>query len=314
MSTDTSISDGIGAGLVDLTGTITVEVEPDLALFAPLKGKWKIRYGDGSTSTFFFGNPGDKPLMGDWDCDGTDTVAVYRKSSGLIYFRNQNNFGPADGEFFFGDPGSAPPLANVPGIVPLAGDWDNDGCDTFGIYRNGKVFLRNSLASGLADVEYFFGLKGDVAFSGDFDGLGGSTVGVYRRTEGVAYLRNSLTTGEADSEFSYALGDLRDLQIVPGDWSGDGVDTVGFYRPRDRTFYLSLDNIDPRDITISFGQWTWLPTSGAMIPQDPGDSVNCDDFTAQAEAQAWYDYYVHWYGDVAQLDVDADGEACENLT
>ena len=284
-------------------GGYVVEYEaiPDLALFNPNKGKWKIRYRDGSTVTFFYGNPGDTPLMGDWDCDGTDTVAMYRESSGFIYYRNQNNFGVADGDFFFGNPGD----------IPIAGDWNNDGCDTFGIYRNAKVFLRNSLDTGVADVEYFFGLKGDRPFAGDFDGVGGSTVGLYRQTSGLVYFRNSLDTGVADFEFFY--GNPSD-RIVPGDWDRDGDDTVGIYRPSDQTFYLSLNNVQgPADFTVSFGQSSWLPTAGDMVPQNPGDSVNCGDFSTQAEAQAWHDYYFHWYGDIANLDGDADGEACESL-
>ena len=275
--------------------------EPDLALFNPNSGKWQIRYRDGFTASFFYGVPGDTPLMGDWDCDGTDTVAMYRESSGFIYYRNQNNFGVADGDFFFGNPGD----------IPIAGDWDSDGCDTFGIYRNAKVFLRNTLDTGVADVEYFFGLTGDRPFAGDFDGVGGSTVGLYRQTSGLVYFRNSLDTGIADFEFFYGIPSDR---IVPGDWDLDGDDTVGIYRPTDKTFYLSLDNVQgPADLTVSFGQSSWLPAAGNMVPQNPGDTANCADFTFQAEAQAWHDYYFHWYGDIANLDGDADGEACESL-
>ncbi len=41
--------------------------------------------------------------------------------------------------------------------------------------------------------------------------------------------------------------------------------------------------------------------------------MNCDDFSIQAQAQGWYDYYFPFYGDIADLDSDADGEACESL-
>ena len=33
---------------------------------------------------FYFGNPGDEPLMGDWDCDGEQTPAMYRRSQGYM--------------------------------------------------------------------------------------------------------------------------------------------------------------------------------------------------------------------------------------
>ena len=65
-------------------------------LFDPATGRWHLRYRDGYTASFFYGMPGDTPLMGDWDCDGTDTVAMYRESTGFIYYRNRNSFGIAD--------------------------------------------------------------------------------------------------------------------------------------------------------------------------------------------------------------------------
>ncbi len=47
---------------------------------------------------------------------------------------------------------------------------------------------------------------------------------------------------------------------------------------------------------------------------NPGDSMNCSDFTSHAAAQAWYLKYFPAYGDVAALDGnDQDGLACESL-
>lgn len=55
------------------------------------------------------------------------------------------------------------------------------------------------------------------------------------------------------------------------------------------------------------------PTTSTTIPPNPGDSVNCSDFATWAEAQAWFDLYYPYYGDVAQLDSDGDLTACESL-
>ena len=46
-------------------------------------------------------------------------------------------------------------------------------------------------------------------------------------------------------------------------------------------------------------------------PGNPGDSRNCDDFRTQAEAQEWFDRHYPYYGDVAKLDRDKAGVACE---
>ncbi|MEE9474027.1 MAG: hypothetical protein V3V82_08585 [Acidimicrobiia bacterium] len=67
--------------------------------------------------------PGDTPLLGDWNGDGIDTVAMFRPDSGKIYLRNSNWFAPTETEFFFG----------MGGDIPLAGDWDGGGYDTFAV-------------------------------------------------------------------------------------------------------------------------------------------------------------------------------------
>ena len=277
--------------------------DPDVALFDPANGQWHLRYRDGHIVSFYYGVPGDTPMMGDWDCDGTDTVAMYRESTGFIYYRNTNNFGVADGDFFFG----------VPGDIPIAGDWDNDGCDTFGIYRDGRVFLRNSLDTGFADTEFFFGVPGDRPFAGDFTGDGTDTIGLYRQTAGLAYFTENLPAGNVastDNEFFYGIPSDR---IVADDWDLDGDDSVGIYRPGDGKFYLSYENVfGDADVIVAHGQGSWLPTAGDMIPQTPGDSMDCSDFSSPAESQAWHDYYFHWYGDVANLDPDGDGVPCES--
>jgi putative cell wall-binding protein len=58
---------------------------------------------------------------------------------------------------------------------------------------------------------------------------------------------------------------------------------------------------------------TASPTASANPPANPGDSKNCTDFTTWRQAQDWYDAYAPTYGDVAGLDADHDGVACETL-
>jgi hypothetical protein len=180
---------------------------------------------------FYFGDPGDVPLAGDWNCDGDRTPAAFRPSEGFVYLRNQLSHGPAEMSFFLGDPGD----------IPLVGDFDGDGCDTVGVYRpsNGKVYLRNKLGPGAAEVSYYFGNPGDVPFVGDFDGDGVDTIGLHRRSTGLVYFRNTHTQGTADWEFIF--GDPGDV-IMAGDWNGDGIDTVAAYRPRDGVLYVTNRN------------------------------------------------------------------------
>lgn len=48
-------------------------------------------------------------------------------------------------------------------------------------------------------------------------------------------------------------------------------------------------------------------------PQNPGDTKNCSDFPTWSEAQNWFNYYFPYYGDIAKLDGNNDGIACESL-
>jgi hypothetical protein len=64
------------------------------------------------------------------------------------------------------------------------------------------------------------------------------------------------------------------------------------------------------------GAWESVDSAEAMatsIPPNPGNTKNCTDFATQAEAQAWFDLYYPYYGDVALLDADNDLIACETL-
>lgn len=58
---------------------------------------------------------------------------------------------------------------------------------------------------------------------------------------------------------------------------------------------------------------TTTTTSAQGRPPDPGDSKNCSDFSTHRDAQEWFDRYFPYYGDVARLDRDGDGVACESL-
>jgi hypothetical protein len=97
-------------------------------------GTWFLRpaLSSGPSTSFGFGLAGDRPVMGDWNRDGLDTVGVFR--GGVWYQRNANSSGPST-SFGFG----------LPGDLPVTGDWDQDRDDTPGVFRNGVWYYRNSI-------------------------------------------------------------------------------------------------------------------------------------------------------------------------
>ncbi len=237
LSRELSIPITVEAGLLQTGIEIRVPwfepFDPDasVALVEPNTARWHLFGGDQTGSSFYYGLPGDQPVLGDWDGDGVETPGMFRPSTGFAYVRNQASTGVADTDFFFGEPGD----------LPLAGDWDGDGDDTLGIYRprEGKVYLTNDLRTRVADIEYYFGMPGDRPFAGDFDGDGDDEVGLYRQSDGLVYLRLSHTTGVAD--LAYYYGEPLDL-ITSGDWDGDGTDGLAIFRPGEQRVYLRDDN------------------------------------------------------------------------
>ncbi|HLT97474.1 MAG TPA: S-layer homology domain-containing protein [Acidimicrobiia bacterium] len=80
-----------------------------------------------------------------------------------------------------------------------------------------------------------------------------------------------------------------------------------------RSLGLEALNPAPRATTTTTTTLPSTTTTTEIIPPNPGDSKNCSDFKTQAEAQAWFDKYYPYYGDIARLDQDNDGIACEGL-
>ena len=195
-----------------------------------------------------YGLPGDYPVVGDWNGDGTATIGIYR--NGSFYLRNSNTIGFADIVFPFG----------APGDQPIAGDWDNDGRDTIGVYRSAVItfYLRNSNSAGLPHMSFALGNPGDVGIAGDWNGDGKDTTGVFRPSNGALYLKNKNETGFADLQINYGIGGDKP---VTGDWNGDGIDTIGVYR--NGSFYLRNSNtIGFADLVFALGIPSDHPIAG----------------------------------------------------
>ena len=65
-----------------------------------------------SDASFVYGNPGDKPVAGDWNADGIDTIGIYRVDR--FFLTNSNTTGFADIVFVLGNDGD----------FPIAGNWN----------------------------------------------------------------------------------------------------------------------------------------------------------------------------------------------
>jgi hypothetical protein len=187
-------------------------------------GKWYYlsngTKGGPADITFAYGRSNDVTLIGDWDGDGKDTLAVRR--SATYHLTDRTTGGEASTVFTYGRPGD----------VVLVGDWDGDGKDTLAVRRGATYHLSNATRGGQASTVFTYGRPGDVVLVGDWDGDGKDTLAVRR---GATYhLSNATRGGQASTVFTYGKAD--DVVLV-GDWNGDAKDSLGVRRAA--TYHLT---------------------------------------------------------------------------
>jgi subtilisin family serine protease len=185
-----------------------------------------------------------------------DHIGVYK--NGVFSLRNTNTSGAADITAVFG---------GDPSDLPIVGDWNADGVDTVGVYRNstGVFFLSNSNTSPAVNVSLVFGNPSDTPLHGHWTNtLPNDGVGVYRNSNGILYQKNALTTGFSD--YFAIFGNPGD-QGIAGDWNNNGFDSIGIYRSTDQTWYLS-NNSTPSGITFADLSFVWNIGTNAPVTGD----------------------------------------------
>jgi hypothetical protein len=147
--------------------------------------------------------------------------------------------------------GSTPPPS---GATMLHGDWDGDGDDERGWFKDGLF----ALDPGNGGATYFlqYGESGDDPVTGDWNGDGVDTIGVRRGNLWI--LRSEYRRGAKDVVMRY--GEASDDPVV-GDWNGDGKDTLGVRRGSQwilRSRYVR----GAKDVVMSYGEPTDVPVTG----------------------------------------------------
>lgn len=268
----------VGVDPGSLTGTIAPAPKapgPDQAgVFR--NGQWILDTNhnhvlDAPDTTYNFGQPGDKPIVGDWNGDGHEHIGVFRNVGGAGQFILDTNgngvFDSGDAAFYFG-------LANDTIVI---GDWNGDGKDKVGVFRgnaNGvgvfSLDTNGDLNFGAGDDVFLFGLATDKIVIGDWNGDGRSKVGVFRSDANGVGLFSLDTNGNlgfdaADSVFTFGLAS--DTMFI-GDWNGDGRSKVGVFRNDGiGQGVWSLDyngnlTFDPADLVFTYGLASDKPVVG----------------------------------------------------
>ncbi|MBI3467437.1 MAG: hypothetical protein HY000_30885 [Planctomycetes bacterium] len=223
---------------------------------------------------------GWKPLAGDWNADGVDSVGLVNSAANVFFLRRYNSAGNADMVYQFGPAGVD--------WLPLTGDWDGDGDDTVGLYNpaTSVFYLKNTHAGGPADITFQFGAanSGWSPVIGDWDGDGVDTIGLYAPSAGAFFLRNSNTAGAATIVTQYGPSNVS-WQPIAADWNRDRIESVALFDPATSTFFARNDNgPGPAQLMFSYGPPNagWVPLigdwDGPTLPSKTGERFTVDDF------------------------------------
>ncbi len=91
-----------------------------------------------------------KPLAGDWNGDGKDSVALYDPFGHTFWFNDK-----IDGSLSTLRTFTTPWLPST--WMPIAGDWNGDKKDTFGLYDPAArtMYLNNRVDGSITDMKVF---------------------------------------------------------------------------------------------------------------------------------------------------------------
>ncbi len=206
----------------------------------------------------------DRPVIGDWDGDGKDDIGIFGRqwlrdpyrikrdpglpdpdnkrrrevdSRKLVARRDELRGEDRERLLKRGDDGSlrADAVDHVfqygdQADTPISGDWNGDGIDQIGLFREGK-WLLDVDGDGRwteSDRRANFGRFGDQPVVGDFNGDEIDEIGVVRGDQWII---------DTDGDRKITGNDLiidvprasAESQPVVGDWDGDGKDEPGYY-------------------------------------------------------------------------------------
>ncbi|MCE9613373.1 MAG: FG-GAP-like repeat-containing protein [Lentisphaerae bacterium] len=152
------------------------------------------------------------PVRFDFDGDGKDDPAVYRRETGAWYILQSSTHTVSQYAWGYYD------------ATPVSGDFDGDGRAEVAVFAQGNAtWSILNLASG-ATQHTVWGDPDAFPVPADYDGDGKTDLAVFYRTTGEWQIRNS-ATGTTRVQTWGAL----DPRPVPADYDGDGRDDLAYY-------------------------------------------------------------------------------------
>ena len=218
-------------GDLPITGDWTGNGSTRVGIYRPSNGLFLLdSNGDGvfdaGDAVFNLGvgvQPGDIPVVGDWNGDGRTKVGLFRQ--GFFWILDTNGNGVfeqgVDQTFAFG---------GVAGDIPIVGDWNGGGTSKIGLFRMGFYWILDANGNGTLDningaggdqAFAYGGIPGDVPLVGDWNGRGTSKVGVFR--QGFFWVLDANGNHTFDGtgpgqDFAFPFGGMSGDVPVVGKW------------------------------------------------------------------------------------------------
>jgi len=285
------------------------------------------RPGDGTFWThgrgmYYYGQPGDKPVAGQFMRVGLPSPAVYRPATGSWHLPGLSSgiahgqagdipvpanyyqfdvkveptvFRPSDGTWRKLLPAGVynPPIfLGAAGDIPVPGKWNRQ----LGIVQPAVYRPSTGMWYGMPEGPYQWGVPGDIPVPGDYNGDQVTDLAIYRPSDGVWWLNQIGTV-----QFGAANTDIP----VPADFDGDGMANVAVFRPSTGAWYIA-GSAYPE---VYIGQSGDIP-----VPADYNGDTMAEPAVYRPDNATWY---VHGkepvqFGQAGDLpapgDYDGDGK------
>lgn len=196
-----------------------------------------------------YGISTDKPLVGDFNNDGTPDRAVFRASSWNNWIIDYSIDGSVNALNHYGGAGD----------VPFVGDFNNDMINDRAVFRNGEWIFDWDM-DGDVDVRNIYGTNGDVPLVADFNNDGIFDRAVFRPSAWDNWIFDYSMDGTVDLRNHY--GSAGDAPVA-GFFNGDMITDRAVFRNGEWIMDYNLDgSVDARPVFGTMGDKSlvWMET------------------------------------------------------
>ena len=195
-------------------------------------------------------------MPGDYNGDGKVSIAVWRPSNGVWYFKGE---GTAD---WGASSGNIAVQCGTIGDIPVPMDYFGEGRLRLAVWRpsNGVWYIKGgestwNWAQSKQNIALQCGVKGDIPVPGDYFGDGIVRLAVWRPSLGIWFIKGPTIADWTYSEGNVAVQCGKEGDIpVPYDFFNEGKVRIAVYRPSNGAWYVKGDGME-----------SWADSKGNMV-------------------------------------------------